>query len=245
MPVDLLTLSAAWLSGLLGGLHCVAMCGGIATSLSVAATPASSLRPSLGAASWLNAGRVLGYVLAGAVVGGLGGGMLGVLRIEGLGGAVRVLLGLALVLVALRLFGVGSGPGFLARPGAALWRQLAPLQRRLLPAHTPTRRLALGMLWGWLPCGLSSSLLVVAWLEADALHGALVMASFGLGTLPTMLPLTWSGARMAGWLGAGKGRRVAAGTILVAGLLTMAAPWLAAIPAVHTLLLALGCRSLT
>lgn len=46
------------------------------------------------------------------------------------------------------------------------------------------------MLWGWLPCGLSTTLLAAAWLQADALNGALTMAAFGLGTLPMMLPLT-------------------------------------------------------
>jgi sulfite exporter TauE/SafE len=100
------------------------------------------------------------------------------------------------------------------------------------------------MLWGWLPCGLSSSLLIVAWLEADALHGGLVMAAFGLGTLPTILPLTWSGARMHHWLGHRQGRRYAASLVLLAGLLTLAAPWLVGLPVMHELLAALGCRSL-
>ncbi len=244
MPIDLLTLGAAWLSGLLGGLHCAAMCGGVAVGLAATAAPIGTARPSLAAASWINIGRVLGYVLAGALVGGLGAGLLGIVRIDGLATAMRMLLGLALVLVALRLYGVGGQPGWLARPGAVLWRRLAPLQRRLIPAHSTARRLALGMLWGWLPCGLSSSLLVVAWLEADALHGALVMASFGLGTLPTMLPLTWSGARLGGWLGQGGGRQAAASLVLVSGLLTLAAPWLTALPLVHDTLVLLGCRSL-
>ena len=244
MPVDLITLGAALLSGLLGGVHCIAMCGGIATGLAVAAAPAGAARPALAAATAINLGRVLGYVLAGAIVGGLGAGLLGVVRIDGVAMGLRALVGAALVLVALRLLGAGDRFAFLTRPGAALWRRVAPLQRRLLPARTLPRRVALGMLWGWLPCGLSSSLLMVAWLEADAAHGALVMAAFGLGTLPTMLPLTWSGARYAQVLAKPPARRVAAGVILIAGLLTIAAPWLAQVPALHALLEALGCRSL-
>ncbi|ULU26890.1 sulfite exporter TauE/SafE family protein [Dyella terrae] len=65
MAIDLLALSAALLSGLLGGVHCAAMCGGIATGFSM-----WSPRHGLLASLQLNVGRVLGYVLAGALVGG-------------------------------------------------------------------------------------------------------------------------------------------------------------------------------
>ena len=101
------------------------------------------------------------------------------------------------------------------------------------------------MLWGWMPCGLSTTLLAAAWLQASAVHGALTMAAFGLGTLPVMLPLTWAGARMGQRLQRGawriaRRRAGAAG----AGLLTLAAPWLMQVPALHGALAALGCRSL-
>src|SRR3546814_6027367 len=100
----------------------------------------------------------------------------------------------------------------------AMWQWLRPLQRRLLPANTHARRIGLGVLWGWLPCGLSTTLLAAAWLQADARNGALTMAAFGLGTLPMMLPLTWSGARMKLWLQHGRWRITAALLVLLAGL---------------------------
>ena len=100
------------------------------------------------------------------------------------------------------------------------------------------------MLWGWLPCGLSATLLTTAWLQASALHGALTMTAFGLGTLPIMLPLTWSGARLGQRLQRG-GLRIAAGAlVLSAGLVTLSAPWLMQVPALHGALSALGCRTL-
>ena len=95
-----------------------------------------------------------------------------------------------------------------------------------------------------MPCGLSLGLLTVAWLQASALGGALVMAAFGLATLPVMLPLTWSGARMHRWLQRPRLRVALGGVILAAGLLTMAAPWLMQIPVLHGPLAALGCRPL-
>ena len=87
-------------------------------------------------------------------------------------------------------------------------------------------------------------MLVAAWLQGSALQGALTMLAFGLGTLPVMLPLTWSGARLGQRLQRGSLRYAAAALVLLAGVLTLAAPWLMRVPALHTLLTALGCRSL-
>ncbi|MCR6661978.1 MAG: sulfite exporter TauE/SafE family protein [Luteimonas sp.] len=239
MPIDWLVLLAALTSGLLGGLHCLAMCGGIATGFS-AASPGHGWT----AAIQLNLGRVGGYVLAGAIVGLFGHGLLSVLRDPWIGIALRMLVGVALVVVALRLFGVRALPGLLARPGTRAWAWLSPLQRRLLPANTAPRRIAAGMLWGWLPCGLSFSLLTVAWMQADPRNSALTMLAFGLGTLPVMLPLTWSGQRVGRWLQRPGLRTTAGGFILVLGLLTIAAPWLMQVPALHDVLAALGCQPL-
>ncbi len=238
MPVDLLVLGAALLTGLLGGAHCVAMCGGIATGFSVHSRGwFAALQPNLG--------RVGGYVLAGALVGGLGGGLLGVARIPQLGIAMRALVGIVLVIAGLRMLDAkGRLPRFSGGTGNRLWRALAPLQRRLLPADTAGKRFLLGMLWGWMPCGLSTTLLAAAWLSASPLHGALTMAAFGLGTLPVMVSLTWAGARIGQRLQRGTLRHVAGVLVIGAGLLTMAAPWLMQLPAMHGILAALGCRSL-
>ena len=237
MPVDWLVLLAALASGLLGGLHCAAMCGGIATGLSASA-PAGGWSGAL----QLNLGRIGGYVLAGLVVGLFGRGLVAVLRDPWIGIALRALVGAALVMVALRLLGVRALPGFFARPGARAWSWLQPLQRRLLPADTVPRRLGIGALWGWLPCGLSFSLLTVAWLQASPRNSALTMLAFGLGTLPVMLPLTWSGQRMGQWLRRPALRTGAAMLVLALGLLTIAAPWLMQVPGLHGVLSALGCQ---
>lgn len=239
LPLDIPVLTAAFVAGLLGGLHCAVMCGGIATGF-----PAMAPGRALGVAWQANLGRVTGYTVAGALAGGLGGGILRLARSDTLALGVRVAAGLALVLLALRLLGRGGRLDLLARPGQQLWQWLRPLHRHLLPADRAWRRLALGALWGWMPCGLSLSLLSVAWLQANALGGALVMAVFGLATLPVMVPLIWSGARMGRGLQR-PGLRVAlAGFILAAGLLTIAAPWLMQVPALHGVLSALGCQPL-
>ena len=77
------------------------------------------------------------------------------------------------------------------------------------------------------------ALLAAAWLQATALNGALTMAAFGMGTLAVMLPLTWSGARLGGWLQQPGRRNVAAAFVFSAGLLTVTAPWLMQVPALE------------
>ena len=153
MPVDLMVLGAALLTGLLSGAHCAAMCGGIATGLSVGSR-------GWWAAVQPNLGRVGGYVLACAIVGGIGGGLLGIARVPALGMAMRAAVGIVLVLAGVRLLDQrGRLPRFAGGPGARVWTWLRPLQRRLLPADTAGKRVLVGMLWGWMPCGLSTTLL--------------------------------------------------------------------------------------
>lgn len=235
MTPDWLTIGAALLAGLLGGAHCAAMCGGIATGFQ-----ALSNRSGWGTAVETNLGRVAGYIIAGAVAGGLGQGIVQASRMQWLAVGSRMLVGVVLVLAALRLSGLMARSGA-SWAGTGAWRLLAPLQRRLLPLDSRPKRVVAGMLWGWLPCGLSSTLLVAAWLQASAANGALTMAAFGLGTLPVMLPLTWSGARMGRWLHDPVRRNTAAAFVLIAGFVTIAAPWLAHVPVLGGVLAALGC----
>lgn len=239
MPIDWLTLGAAMLTGLMGGVHCAAMCGGIATGFSAMGPRAGwkyAVEPNLG--------RVLGYVLAGAAVGLLGRAMVDVVRIDGLALAARAAVGAVLIVIGLRMLDRGGRLAALGKPAAAVWSLLRPLQQPLLPADKSHKRIALGMLWGWMPCGLSTTLLLAAWLQGDAARGAMTMGAFGLGTLPIMLPLTWSGARIGQRLQRGNARRWAAGLIIAAGTVTIMAPWLMQVPALHGPLAFLGCAPL-
>ncbi|WP_109123921.1 sulfite exporter TauE/SafE family protein [Dyella sp. C11] len=236
MSIDVLTLSAALLSGLLGGVHCAAMCGGIATGFSV-----WSPRHGLPSSLQLNTGRVLGYALAGALVGGMGDGVLRLFEWHGLMLVMRMAMGVVLVLVALRLLDHQGRLRFLARPGMHVWRWLRPLQKRVLPANTASRRLLAGMVWGWMPCGLSTTMLAAAWLASSTVGGALIMTVFGLGTWLVMVPLTWSGARVGRWMQREGARRGAAALVLFAGVVTMAGPWLMQVPSLHGVMGWLGC----
>jgi hypothetical protein len=60
-----------------------------------------------------------------------------------------------------------------------------------------------------------------------------------------LVSLTWAGARLGQRLLRGAVRNTAGLLVVGAGLLTLAAPWLMRLPAMHGVLAALGCRSLT
>ena len=238
MSADLVLLGGALLSGFMGSAHCALMCGGIATGFSATRGGGwlAALEPNLG--------RILGYAVAGAIAGGIGHGIVSAAQLPALSLAARAAAGAVLIIAALRLFDRKGRLAFLRAPGFIWSRWLAPLQKRLPPGGH-AGRLAGGVLWGWLPCGLSATVLLAAWLQSSALHGGLLMLAFGAGTLPAMVPLTWSGARLGQRLQQGLARIALATLILVAGLVTVLAPWLAGMPHLHAALRALGCRSIS
>ena len=172
---------ALFLIGLLGGTHCIGMCGGIVGALSLGA----GTRPALHLA--YNSGRIVSYVLAGAFAGALGGVSLALSGQLPLRIILYVLANLMLVALGLYLMGITRALAFSERFGQKLWRHVQPLTRRFLPARTVAQAFPLGLLWGWLPCGLVYSALVTALSSGSALHGAGLMLAFGLGTLPNLL----------------------------------------------------------
>jgi len=238
MPVDLILLGAAFLSGLLGSTHCVLMCGGIATAI-----PAQVSTSPFKNALLLNAARVIAYSFAGVVVGSISTGFIQMIPVETLSILARAAVGVVLLLVAVRLLDTRARFSWLNKPNQWLWSFLQPLQKRL-PKNPGLRMMAQGFLWGFLPCGLSGTMLIAAWLSASPLQAGLIMMSFGLGTLPAMTALSWSGVRLGGLLTKPKNRIIGSAFIGLAGLVTLLAPWLSAIPAMHGALESLGCRSM-
>ncbi len=175
---------AVFLIGLLGGTHCVGMCGGIVGALT--ANTAGGRR------QWpihlaYNLGRISSYALAGAVLGAVGSAGLLFNDIMPVQLALYVLANLMLVALGLYLTGVTRALTFVERAGQTLWARIQPLTRRFLPVTGVSRALPLGMLWGFLPCGLVYSVLTTALLTGNTLRGAGLMLAFGLGTLPNLM----------------------------------------------------------
>lgn len=186
-----ISLLAAFLVGLFGGVHCVGMCGGIVGALSFglpeqARGRFSSLLPYL---INYNLGRLFSYTLAGALVGGIGALAANLVALHQAQSILQIIAGLFMIAMGLYLGGWWYGMSRLERAGGKVWRLLEPFGRRLLPVRRPAQALAMGIVWGWLPCGLVYSALIWAVSAGSALDGALLLLSFGLGTLPNLFAM--------------------------------------------------------
>lgn len=182
MIIEWSALTAAFLLGLFSSAHCVGMCGGIMGALSMAVPAHAKARRWFILLSY-NIGRVFSYALMGAIVG------LFARQITESGGAVwlRWLAGALLIAMGLYVANWWRGLTYLETGGRYLWAYIQPLGKALMPVDTVPKAIALGGIWGWLPCGLVYSALAYAMAQGHAFGGGLVMLAFGLGTLPAVL----------------------------------------------------------
>ncbi len=216
-----LTYFSAFLVGLLGGGHCLGMCGGIVGAVTLAMP---GQRPKIAYLFAYNGGRIASYVLAGAVVGLLGASSAFLQHAVPVEKLLYGVASLMLVVLGLYLGGWWQGVLALERAGALLWKRIQPLSGRLLPLRSSPRAFALGMVMGWLPCGLVYSVLVAALATGSAVRGGLLMLAFGLGTLPTLLTMGLAAVRLKAFLQRAWVRRFSGLLVLgfgVAGLLRL------------------------
>lgn len=211
---------AAFLIGLSGGAHCFGMCGGIigALTLGLPLTPKHPLRARLPYLLAYNGGRITSYMLAGALAGGVGAWTTRLLSIHQAQLGLQLLAGLFMILLGLYLAGWHASLARLEQAGGMLWRRIEPLGRRWLPVRTPAQALGIGLVWGWLPCGLVYSVLVWAISAGGALKGALLLLSFGLGTLPALLAMGTAAAALANFMRQTLVRRLTGMLVVLFGL---------------------------
>lgn len=201
------TLLTIFLAGLFGGVHCAAMCGGLALSIENLGDRSSAVPVRFTSRSQLlieqtvmHCGRVATYGWIGAIVGAIGvpfwrQSLTPLQRTLFVAAALLLIVhGLALLATVSRnrrspfaRFEAAAKRPFHFMTGRVIAspRLLAALAKRPL-----LRRFAIGLGWGLLPCGLVYGALLLALLSGSALGGALVMLAFGLGTLPNLLALS-------------------------------------------------------
>ena len=213
----------ALLMGLVGGPHCVVMCGAACAGIGRAAGPRGNL------AMWtFQLGRVFGYALLGGVA---AASMQGLGWLTTQSAAIRpvwTLFHVAAVVLGLLLLFNARQPVWLESTGKAIWQRT----RGWVSGHRVGAPLLIGTVWALLPCGLLYSALLVATLSANALQGAMVMALFALGTSVSMMAGPWLWLRLRGE-GSGQWGVRLAGLALAAssawaiwmGLYHDAAPW--------------------
>jgi uncharacterized protein len=182
-----------FLIGLLGFLgsfgHCLGMCGPLATALLLS----ERSRSRTGTLLLLNGARLVSYALVGAGIGAIGSVLIAGGQLAGVGSDLRRMLAVVtgLLLVVLGLGQVWPRFGLWFQRGRdRLVGQAGPrllnerLHRGMVSLSSPV---ALGLLWGLMPCGFLYQAQVKAAETGDPLRGALVMGAFGLGTMPMML----------------------------------------------------------
>ena len=175
--------------GLVGGPHCVAMCGAACAGIGRAAGERSTQ------ALWsFQFSRLVGYALFGAFAAGtvqglalIGTNTIAIRPLWSMFHAAAFLLGVALIWKARQ-------PAWIENLGQKVWRKARPVLNKL-GAKAP---FILGVSWALMPCGLLYSALLVASLSANAWEGALVMALFSIGTSVSLTAGPWLLLRLRG-----------------------------------------------
>ncbi|MBQ1782807.1 MAG: sulfite exporter TauE/SafE family protein [Gammaproteobacteria bacterium] len=163
----------------------MAMCGPLVLAMRLGRSPKLLLMAQLG--------RIVSYMVAGAAVAGASSNLstIGNIRLDH--PAWRWMLGLLIIITGFQLTGWWRGFHHLERWLSPLWQRLSQTLQPILPPRTLFQALLFGLLWGWLPCGLVYGVLLWALAQPSALDGALLMASFGMATLPLLLLATVGG----------------------------------------------------
>jgi sulfite exporter TauE/SafE len=212
--------------GLAGSLHCAGVCGGIASSL-LLATAAPDVGPAERAATLLKIqiGRALSYTLCGAIVGGIGAGFAGLLSLVGAQPIARIAAACALIWAGCSVAGFARSFATFDTALASTSTSWPVAVTRLLRNAHP---IALGIVWGFAPCGMVYAALLNAVLSGSSVAGAGFMAGFGLATIPAVASTAFGVTAMAA-IGArlqqqGKLRLGLGGAIVILGLASLAEP---------------------
>lgn len=219
MPDLLPLLGSALILGLLGGGHCLGMCGGLMGALTLAIPPEHRGRRVRLLLAY-NVGRILSYACAGLLVGLAGWAVAS----SPAALALRVVAALLLIAMGLYLAGWWSGLTRIEALGRGLWRHIQPVASRLLPVSSLPRALLLGALWGWLPCGLVYSTLLWAASQGNAGYSAALMLAFGLGTWPVLLATGLAAERVSRLLRRRSVRMAGGLLVILFGLWTLPGP---------------------
>ena len=207
----------AFVTGVFGAFHCLGMCGGIAGGYFIAHGWERRLLPQL----YYHGTRILVYTVF-----GVSGAILGRVLVQtGLVGKGQgILMMLTGVLITLLGLAVSGG---LRWPRSGTGQPMQPMQpdqrgTRIVRLQISRRRwtpVMAGLLNGLVPCSLVFSVAVKAVATADPVRAGLLMAAFGLGTLPTMASVSVLGA-VVGSRVRGIATRLAGVSVIAMGLWT-------------------------
>jgi sulfite exporter TauE/SafE len=221
-----LTLLSAFIAGLLGSGHCVGMCGGIVGLLTM--NLSLEVRHSFGRLIpyllTYNIGRISSYMIAGILAGFLGEQFSNWLPLENPRIVAMWVAGFFMIALGLYIGAWWQFLSYFEKAGNLLWRKIEPIGQRFLPVKHPLQALGLGLIWGWLPCGLVYAILFFALASGSAWHGGLLMLAFGLGTLPMLLTMGATAQWLTRFAQKIIVRRIAGTMVILFGLMILFMP---------------------
>jgi sulfite exporter TauE/SafE len=203
------------MAGLLGSGHCFGMCGGIAAGLGSVSKP--GLLPALA----FNFGRLMSYALLGAISATVLSSLGEVLNVPQWGFILRLMTAVIIILIGLQFVFGWQLLGGIERLGARVWKRVLPFAVRASAMPGGVGRLLLGLCWGLLPCGLVYSVLFSASSTGSVWGGALVMFTFGVGTLPSMLGMSLAAPALKQFLADQWARKLMGFALIVLAVLSV------------------------
>lgn len=177
MSISTELIGSAFIMGLAGSLHCVGMCGPLALSLPVSHN--NNLSRIAGGLIY-NSGRIISYASLGLLFGSIGNLIIATQWQSKLSIASGVVI-LIYLLVPKKYFHLTSTNSF-SKPFLLLRQQLGTL----FQSKKLSSLFFIGVLNGFLPCGLVYLALSSSVISASTVNGGMFMLFFGLGTFPMM-----------------------------------------------------------
>ena len=181
-----MTFIGALILGLLASAHCAAMCSGIQYALhskSAIRNQSEHLRHTV----CLNLGRITCYIAVGTLISFTSTSLLNLAGIQPTIYVLRLAVAIVLILIGVQMITQQTlSTPLLNKLGDSIWHLAKPFHK----ANEHNRygySFLNGMIWGLIPCGLLYSVWLSAVFSGTPIQGGLIMAGFGLGTLPSML----------------------------------------------------------
>ena len=204
--------------GLLSGVHCIGMCGGITTAITVNMHQANT-NDKIKFLLIYQLGRITSYSIAGVIFAVFGWSLSTI--DHNLQLLLRTIAALLLIFMGLYISNWYQGLAIIERLGHKLWLKLQPLMLRGLKKQNKVNMFYSGIIWGWLPCGLVYSTLFWAGSFADLLVSPLLMLCFGLGTIPSILAVGTLSCYLSKIFRAKLTRNISGLIVIISGVITI------------------------
>ncbi len=212
-----MNLLTPFLIGLFSSVHCLAMCGGLCGVF-------CRQNPNAKTILIINVGRIVTYMLLGALFAGLVQGLAIELPLAQIGFWIRSALGLILVFLGIRILrNKSSLHGFFENN--LLWQKAKKQLHKITKLDSNLANVSKGLIWGLIPCGLLYGVLLAAATTHNIVQGGLFMLAFGLGTLPSMFVAAGLITNFEKKLQSQSLRYSAGVFVIIIGLWSLISPW--------------------